>query len=54
MQVHMDRAMKAKKSDRIIKSEKEKLCMLIGMAIASDRNTSVNVVEKLEVLRYGH
>ena len=47
MQVHTDRAIKANKLDIIIKSKKEKLCVLIDMAVPYDRNTSVKVAEKL-------
>jgi len=38
---------KANKRDIIIKDKQEKTCMLIDMAILSDRNTSVKVAEKL-------
>ena len=48
MQVHTDRTIKANnKPDIIIKNKKEKSCMLIDMAVPSDRNTSVKVAEKL-------
>ena len=47
MQVHTDRAIKANKPDIIIKSKKEKLFMLIDMAVPSDRNISVKAAEKL-------
>ena len=47
IQFHMDRAIKANKSDLIIKSKKEKFCTLIDMAVPSDRNTSVKVAKKL-------
>ena len=47
MQVHKDRTIKANKPDIIIKDKKEKSCMLIDMAVPSDRNTSVKVTEKL-------
>ena len=46
MQVHTDKMIKANKPD-IIKDKQEKTCMLIDMAIPSDRNTSVKVAEKL-------
>ena len=45
MQVHTDKTIKANKPD--IKDKQEKTCMLIDMAIPSDRNTSVRVAEKL-------
>ena len=47
MQVHTDKTIKANKPDIIIKDKKEKTCMLIDMAVPSDRNTSVKVAEKL-------
>ena len=46
-QGHTDRTIKANKPDIIIKNKKEKTCMLIDMAVPSDRNTSVKVAEKL-------
>ena len=47
MQVHTDKTIKANKPDSIINDKQEKTCMLIEMAIPSDRNTSVKVAEKL-------
>ena len=47
MQIHTDKTIKANKLDIIIKDKQEKTCMLIDMAIPSDRNTSVKVAEKL-------
>ena len=47
MQVHTDKTIKANKPDIIIKDKQEKTCMLLDMAIPSDRNTSVTVAEKL-------
>ena len=47
MQVHTDKTIKAYKPDIIIKDKQEKTCVLIDMAIPSDRNTSVKVAEKL-------
>ena len=47
MQGHTDEKIKANKPDIIIKDKQEKTCMLIDMAIPSDRNTSVKVAEKL-------
>ena len=47
MQVHTDKTIKADKPDNIIKDKQEKTCVLIDMAIPSDRNTSVKVAEKL-------
>ena len=47
MQVHTDKTIKANKPDIIIKDKQEKTCMLIDMAIPSDRNPSARVAEKL-------
>jgi len=47
MQVHTGKTIKANKPDIIIKDKQEKPCMLIDMAILSDRNTSVKAAEKL-------
>ena len=47
MQVHTDRTISANKPDIIIKDKREKTCMLIDMAVPSDRNISVKVAEKL-------
>ena len=47
MKVHTDKTIKANKPDIIIKDKREKTCMLIYMAILSDRNTPVKVAEKL-------
>ena len=47
MQVHTDKTINANKPNIIIKDKQEKTCMLIDMAIPSDRNTSVKVAEKL-------
>ena len=47
MQVHTDRTISANKPDITIKDKQEKTCMLMDMAIPSDRNTSVEVAEKL-------
>ena len=47
MQVHTDKTIKANKPDIIIKDKQEKTCLLIDMAIPSDRNTSVKVAEEL-------
>ena len=41
MQVHTDRTISNYKPDIIIKDKQEKICMLIDMAVPSDRNTSV-------------
>ena len=47
MQVHTDKTINANIPDIIIKDKQEETCMLIDMAIPSDRNTSVKVAEKL-------
>ena len=47
MQVHTDKTINANKPNIIIKDKQETTCMLIDMAIPSDRNTSVKVAEKL-------
>ena len=47
MQVHTDKTIKANKPDIIIKDKQQKTCILIDMAIPSDRNASVKVAEKL-------
>ena len=47
MQVHTEKTVKANKTDIIIKDKQEKTCMLIDMAIPSDRNRSLKVAEKL-------
>ena len=52
MHVHTDKTIKANKPDIIIKDKQEKTCMLIDMAIPSDRNTSVKVAEKLSKCKW--
>ena len=47
MQVHTDKTIKANKPDIITKDKQQKTCILIDMAIPSDRNTSVNVAMTL-------
>ena len=47
MQIHTDKTIKANKPDIVIKDKKEKTCLLIDMAVPSERNTSIKVVEKL-------
>ena len=47
MQVHTNKTIKANKPGIIIKDKQEKTCMLIDVAIPSDRNTPVKVTEKL-------
>ncbi|XP_074606467.1 uncharacterized protein LOC141859523 [Acropora palmata] len=47
MQIHTDKTIKANKLDIINKDKQEKTCLLIDMAIPSDRNTSVKVAEKV-------
>ena len=47
MSIQTDREIKAKRPDIVVKNKKEKSCLLIDMAIPTDRNTSVKVTEKL-------
>ena len=47
MQVNTDRTISVNKLNIIIKDRREKTCMLIDMAVPSDRNTSIEVAEKL-------
>jgi len=47
MSIQTDREIKANRSDIVVKNKKEKSCLLIDMAIPTDRNTSEKVTEKL-------
>ena len=47
MKIHTDHEIAANKPDIVIKDHKTKKCKLIYMALPSDRNTSVKVIEKL-------
>ena len=47
MQIHTDCEIAANKPNIVIKDHKTMTCKLINMAVPSDRNTSVNVIEKL-------
>jgi len=47
LSIQTDREIKAKRPDIVIKNKKEKSCLLIDMAIPTNRNTSVKVTEKL-------
>ena len=47
IQVHTHKTVKANKPDIIIRDRARKKCMLIDMAIPSDRNLSVKAAEKL-------
>jgi len=47
MPIHTDRKITANRPDIVIKDHKTKTCEFIGMAVPSDRNTSVKVTEKL-------
>ena len=47
MQVHTNKTIKANKPDIIIEDKQKKTCTLMYMEIPSDRNTWVNVAEKL-------
>ena len=46
MQVHTDKKIKASKSHIIIKYHIDNTCQLVDMIIPSDRNMSINEVEK--------
>ena len=52
MPIHTDREIVANKPDIIIRDHTNQKCQLIDMAVPSDRNTSVKVVEKLS--KYKH
>ena len=45
--IHTDRTIKANRPDIIIKDRKKKECLLIDVAIPSDKNTSTKQFEKL-------
>ena len=47
MPIHIDREIAAIKPDIIIRDQTTKKCQMINMAIKSDSDTSVKVVEKL-------
>ena len=47
MQVHTDKKIKANKPDIIFKDHINNTCQLIDMTIPSDRNVSIEEVEKL-------
>ena len=47
MPIHTDREIAANKPDIIIRDHTNQKCQIIDMAVPSDRNTSVKVVEKL-------
>ena len=47
MPIHSDREIAANKTDLIIRDHANKKCQIIDMAVPSDRNTSVKVVEKI-------
>ena len=46
-QLNTDREIAANKPDIVIKDHKNKTCKLIGMAVTSDRKTSLKTTEKL-------
>ena len=54
MQIHTDGEITANKPDIVIKEHKTMTWKLIDMAVLSDRNTSVKVIERLKVQRYGN
>ena len=47
MPIHIDREIAANKPDIIIRDQTTKKCQMINMAVKSDSDTSVKVVEKL-------
>ena len=47
MPIHIDREIAANKPDIIIRDQRTKKCQMIKMAVKSDSDTSVKVVEKL-------
>ena len=46
MPIQTDREIKANKPDMVVKNKQEKSCLLIDMSIPTDKNTSVEVIEK--------
>ncbi|XP_068753285.1 uncharacterized protein [Montipora capricornis] len=47
MPIQTDREIKANRPDIVIKDKQEKSCLLIDMSIPTEKNTSVEVTEKL-------
>ena len=47
MQIHIDHEIAASKPDIVIEDNKTMTCKLIEVVVLLDRNTSVNVIEKL-------
>ncbi|KAJ8024707.1 hypothetical protein HOLleu_34687 [Holothuria leucospilota] len=47
MPVHTDREIKANRPDIVVKDFKEKKCLLIDVAVPSDKNISIKTTEKL-------
>ena len=47
MPIETDIAIKAGTPDIVIKSEKEKICILVYVSVCSDRNKSFETTEKL-------
>ena len=47
MPIHTNREIAANKPDIIVRDHTNQKCQIIDMAVPSDRNTSVKVVEKL-------
>ena len=47
MQIQTDKEIAANSPDIVIKDHKNKICKLIGMAVPSDRSTSLKTTEKL-------
>jgi hypothetical protein len=51
MPIQTDGEIKANKPDIVIRNKSTKECILIDMAIPSERNTSVKVTEKLSIYK---
>ena len=51
MPIYTDREIAANKPDIIIRDQTNQKCQIIDMAVPSDRNTSVKVVEKLSMYK---
>ena len=53
MPIHTDRTIAANRPDIVLKSKKDKICLLIDMTIPLDTNTSVKTTEKLSKYECG-
>ena len=52
MHIQTDHEIASNKPDIVIKDHKTMICKLIDMAVPSDRNTSVKVIEKLSEYKH--